>query len=154
MDIGCSAIYILVCERKILQQLQCRNLSLFWNVTQRGLIVVYGRFGTAFRFFFQGTTAGILKMVQRSCPKITGNYQNTPRKVMEEWRPQYKATEVWNLACNFFICWFNWSSSKYCRQGPPDTCQICVSYTTFVPRNPILLVTATRNLEFTSICLI
>ena len=67
--------------------------SLFWDITQRGLVVMYRRFGTTHITYFQGPkiprrspswTAWSLKMGPISCPETSvHNYQSTLRNIPE-----------------------------------------------------------------------
>jgi hypothetical protein len=65
---------------------------LFWDVTQRRLVVCYRRFGTTCPSHIQGsrsprrTSAWPLKMGQIVCPETSAKYQSTLRNIPEERR--------------------------------------------------------------------
>ena len=74
--------------------------SLFWDVTRRRLVVIHGRFGTAYEFRIQGSsgrrrtahsswTAWPLKMWTIDRPETSvNNYQCTLCNIPEERRPR------------------------------------------------------------------
>ena len=53
--------------------------SLFWDVTQRRLVVSYRCFGKNCRSHLQGS---LLKMAPKSCPSVT-NYRSALRNISE-----------------------------------------------------------------------
>jgi hypothetical protein len=66
-----------------------RNPSLFWDVTQRILVVTYRRFGTTYQTHLQGSSSPrrCLKMGLTCCPERSVNkYQCTLRNIQEERR--------------------------------------------------------------------
>jgi hypothetical protein len=70
------------------QDLHMRS-SLFWNVTQRRLVISYGRFGTIYLSHLQDWTAWLLKMRPIRCHETSGiNYPVTRRVSPKERTPQ------------------------------------------------------------------
>jgi len=75
--------------------------SLFWDVTQRWLVVSYRRLGTNYRSHLQGRRiqAWPLKMGQKGCPETSVNcYQKRLREVLEGRYLIYNAPEPSNNA--------------------------------------------------------
>jgi len=61
--------------------------SLFWDVTQRRLVVSYQRFGTTYRSHLQGSSSQTpLKDGTNTLSRNVGNYQPTLRNIPEERR--------------------------------------------------------------------
>ena len=61
--------------------------ALFWDVTQRGMVIWYRRVGTTYRSHLGGQEVSDLKMGPTGCPKTSvSNYHSTLRNIPEERR--------------------------------------------------------------------
>jgi hypothetical protein len=79
--------------------------ALFWDITRRGVVIVYRRFGTTCRSHLQGSIIRLkesdswtVKMGPTRCPETSvNNYHTTPRNTPEERRPNtlFFSKAVW-----------------------------------------------------------